>query len=145
MPDATRYRELYATSGWRAGLTIGTESYAGGIKQKWTAVEWTQDDESLTYRKNPRVKESSVQDKEGNARRTEIDYHPATYYPGGKDLGLAKDVKEYGAGAQANTVLRRTRTEYNLSAEYMTAGVVGLVSERYVYGRVASGGEELFS
>lgn len=137
-PDGTQYKELFATSGWLAGLTTGTEFWAAGVKQKWTSTGWTQDDENLLYRLNPRVKESNVYDKELNRRRTRIEYYPTSSF------SLPMDVYEYAS--DGSTILRRTHTDYNLDAAYTGQRLVGLVSARYVYGGGANAsGETLFA
>jgi YD repeat-containing protein len=48
LPDnSTVYKELFATSGWQKGLTVQTESWSGGVRQKWTTADWTQDNGSV--------------------------------------------------------------------------------------------------
>jgi len=134
MPDGTVYKETFATSGWQRGLTTQTETKSGGVAKKWTVFQWTQDNESVSYRLNPRVIETNVYDDAGNRRRTTIEY---TSY------GLPRDVFEYDAAPNVTRVLRRTRIDYNLSASYTDRRIIGLPSAQYVYdgnGYVYSGG-----
>lgn len=133
-PDGTLYKEFYATTGWQKGLTTQTETWSGGVKKKWTATQWTQDNTGLSYRLNPRVIESNVYDDSGNQRRTTIEY---TSY------GLPRDVYEYDAAPNTSRVLRRTHTDYNLNSVYTSRRIIGLPSAQFVYdgnGYIYSGG-----
>src|SRR6185369_9487773 len=58
-PDGTLYKEFYGT-GFKRGLTTQTETWAGGVRQKWTSSTWTQDNTGVSYQTNPRVTESNV-------------------------------------------------------------------------------------
>lgn len=148
-PDQTVYKELFATTGWQKGLTTGTEIWVGGVKEKWTSDEYTQDDTSLSYRLNPRQTESNIYDADGNRRRTRTDYYPAVFF------NLPSDVYEYAADAM--TVLRRTHTDYLSVLDpatntyvyapgYAAQRLVGLVSGSQVYGRDPdTGSERLYS
>ena len=113
--DGTVYKEYFAISGWQSGLTTTSEIWSGGVRKKWTTVAWTQDDEGLTYEKNPRVTETNIYDAEGNRNRTQIQY---TSY------SLPSDVYEYAADAV--TVLRRTHTDYRWDAPFIARRVIGL-------------------
>ena len=43
-PDGVNYKEFYgAGDTWRRGLTTKTETWFGGVRKKWTTLEWTQD------------------------------------------------------------------------------------------------------
>ncbi|MGH9852319.1 MAG: RHS repeat domain-containing protein [Blastocatellia bacterium] len=130
MPDGTVYKETFATSGWQRGLTTQAETKSGGVAKKWTTFQWTQDNTGVSYRLNPRVFETNVYDDASNRRRTVISY---TSY------GLPIDVYEYEANA--TTVLRRTHTDYNLSALYTNRRIIGLPNARMLY----DGGGSLFS
>lgn len=125
-PDGTSYKEFFATTGWQKGLTTSTETTsADGVKRRWATITWTQDNETLTYPVNPRVKESVVQD-EGSTRSTKIEY----------DLyNLPKDIREYDGSGTTATQLRHTFIDYNLSSTYInsTRRIIGLVSLRQVY------------
>jgi YD repeat-containing protein len=129
-PDGTIYKEFFATTGWQRGLTTQTENWAGGVRKKWTTLEWTQDNTGVSYRLNPRVTETNVYDEAGNRRKTKTSY---------TSFGLPSDVKEYDA--DATTVLRRAHTDYNLSDVYTGRRIIGLPSARYLY----DGNNTLFS
>jgi hypothetical protein len=131
-PDGTIYKEFFATGGWQRGLTTQTENWTGsdGVRKKWTELQWTHDNTSLAYPINPRVTETNVHDDAGNCRRTRVEY---------TDFGLPRDVYEYDA--DATTVLRRTHTDYNLSAEYTDRRIIGLPSAQFLY----DGADNLFS
>ncbi|MGH9916919.1 MAG: hypothetical protein ACRD63_16720, partial [Pyrinomonadaceae bacterium] len=133
-PDGTLYKEFYATTGWQRGLTTQTETWSGGVKKKWTAAQWTQDNTGLSYRLNPRVIETNVYDDSGNQRRTTIEY---TSY------GLPRDVYEYDAAPNTSRVLRRSHIDYNLNSIYTSRRIIGLPSAQFVYdgnGYIYSGG-----
>ena len=132
--DGTLYKEFFATSGWLKGLTMQTEVWAGGVRQKWTESLWTQDDVNLGYQLNPRPTDTYVYDKENNYQRTQIDYYPTTSF------SLTKDIKEYAANT--TTVLKRTHLDYNLDAAYTNRRIIGLVSATYLYGEGATAGTE---
>ncbi len=123
LPDGTLYKEFFATSGWERGLLTRTEVLSNGLK-KWTVLTWTQDNTNLAYQLNPRVTESNVYDSEGKRRRTKVDY---------TSFGLPSDVYEYAADAA--TVLRRMHMDYNLNTAYTSRRIIGLVSEKFIYGR----------
>jgi YD repeat-containing protein len=129
-PDGTIYKESFATTGWQRGLITQTENWAGGVRKKWTTLQWTQDNTGVSYRLNPRVTETNVYDNEGNRRRATTSY---------TSFGLPSDVYEYDA--DATTVLRHMRTEYNLSAVYVSRRIIGLPSAMFLY----DGGANLFS
>ena len=121
-PDGTIYKEFFHTSGWQSGLTHTTEVWSGGAKKKWTTAAYTQDDTSLTYRKNSRVTETNIYDEQGNRRRSVIDYTPAY-----AQWGLPYCIHEYAA--DGSTELRRTYYDYNLSQPYLDRRIIGLVSQ----------------
>src|SRR6266508_3806400 len=129
-PDGTIYKEFFATAGWQRGLTTQTENWSGGVRKKWTTLQWTQDNTGVAYRLNPRVTETIVNDEVGNQRRTEMIY---------TSFGLVSDVKEYDANT--TTVLRHMHTDYNLSAVYTGRRIIGLPSAEYLY----DGNNTLFS
>jgi YD repeat-containing protein len=129
-PDGTIYKEYYGT-GWQRGLTTLSEVWSGGVRQKWTTMAWTQDNTSAAYEVNPRVTETNVYDKDGNRRRTVIDYGAYAAY------GLPYGVHEYAA--DGSTVLRQTFTDYNLSQAYLDRRIIGLVSQV----RISNGAQSL--
>lgn len=123
-PDGTTYKELFGITGWQKGLQIGSETWFGGIKKKWTSVSWTQDDTTLTIPKNPRITETNIYDSDGNRRRVAINYGSYVTY------NLPYEVIEYDN--DGSTMLRRTYTDYNLSATYTSRRIIGLVSAIHV-------------
>ena len=128
--DGTLYKEIFGTSGWQRGLTLQTETWSGGVKKRWSALQWIQDNTSVSYQLNPRVAETNVYDDAGNHSRTTTTY---------TSFGLPSDVYEYDANA--TTVLRRTHTDYNLAAAYTSRRIIGLLSAQYLY----DGSNNLFS
>lgn len=127
-PDGTVYKEYYGT-GWQAGLTTLSEIWSGGVKQKWTATSWTQDNTSVGYEINPRVTESNIYDASGNRRRTETIY---TSYNLPAPVALPTEIKEYDANAIS--VLRRTTiTYFDGGQNYIDRRVLGLLREVIVY------------
>ena len=121
LPDNTVYKELFETSGWRKGLTSATRNYDtvaaanADTPKKWTTINWTQDDENLTYQKNPRVTETNIYDSEGNRRRMTIGY---------TSFGLPNTVSEWtGSG---NTLYRTTTTTYRFDGVYLDRRIIGL-------------------
>ena len=122
--DGAIYKEIFATAGWQAGLTTGTEIWFAGVKKKWTTIAWTQDDVNLSYQKNQRVTETNIYDAEGNRRRVTINYGPYAAY------SLPYEVIEYAANGI--TMLRRTYTDYNLDSSYTSRRIIGLLSAIHV-------------
>ncbi|MFZ0063270.1 MAG: RHS repeat-associated core domain-containing protein, partial [Pyrinomonadaceae bacterium] len=129
-PNGTVYKELFATApAWKKGLTTTTRNYetaaaeAANSWKKETTIAWTQDDESLTYQKNPRVTETNVNDSDGNHKRVTIGYGSYPY-------SLPYQVIEYAA--DGTTMLRSTYTDYNLSSTYTDRRIIGLVSAIHV-------------
>jgi YD repeat-containing protein len=146
-PDLTRHQETYETSGYKKGLTTQADEFSSDDYQnakKSTVLTWTQDDETLPYQQNPRVRQTDIYDSFGNHRRTDVAY---------TSFGLPTDVKEYDSTAQV--VLRRTHTVY-LPGSITPLGtyvnpaanpalrIIGLPSERDVYG-TEGGQEKLYS
>jgi RHS repeat-associated protein len=122
MPDGTMRKEFFATTGWQSGLTTSSEEWSGGVRRKWTALTWTQDNPSLSYRKNPRVTETNVYDEAGNRRRTTVDYG---------SYNLPTQVIEYASDGV--TRLRSTQREYVLDPVYVERRIIGLPWETRVY------------
>ncbi|MBA3242041.1 MAG: PD40 domain-containing protein, partial [Acidobacteria bacterium] len=131
-PDGTIYKESYGT-GWQKGLVTQSEVRSGGVLQKLTTRQWTQDDTTVGYQTNPRVTETNVYDfPEGapsNRRRTTVDYGQYAQY------GLPHLVKEYASDGV--TPLRQSYTDYNVSQPYLDRRIIGLVSSSRVYDPVA--------
>ncbi len=144
-PDGT-FTKIYflgtagTTSGWRVGLPYLIDSYdvGGSTPQRQAATSWRQDDESKSYVLNPRVEETNVYDPSGNRKRTRLTYQQFSFADG-TSCQLPRDVFEYEANA--TTVLRSTRTDYNMVSAYTSRRILGLVSERKLYaGDVTVGG-----
>ena len=127
-PDGVTHKEFFATSGWGKGLTVRSETWAGGVLRKWTTTEWTQDDGNLPYAKNPRPYDTSVYDEAGNRRRTDIQY---TTQHG---ITLPGEVREYSSdGSGYHGFLRRTYTNYRWDVHYMDRRIIGLPAAVNVY------------
>src|SRR5437667_2339255 len=134
-PDGTIYKEFYGT-GWQKGLVTQTEVW--GKKdpdhslslQKWTTTQWTRDNTEDTYRTNPRVIQTDINDAAGKHRRTTIDYGQYAQW------GLPYLVKE-GDGA---TEFRQTYSDYNLNQNQNYAGsrIIGLIAMVRVYDPVTA-------
>jgi YD repeat-containing protein len=137
VPDGTIYRSLYETSGWKRGLTAESQVWSGGVKKKWTTLTWDQDAPAAAYRLNPRVTETVVHDDSSNHRRATTSYQSFTPPVGGA-VTLPQEIIEYKE--DTTTVLRTTRTEYNLSADYTGRRIIGLPGFQYVYEGTSSGG-----
>jgi YD repeat-containing protein len=136
-PDGTVNRGVYATSGWQRGLTTELHVLSGTQEKKWTTLSWTQDDTSVGYLVNPRFTETVVNDIEGNHRRSTFSYQTFAL-PDGASCSLPQEMVEYDANG--SVPLRTTRTDYNLSAEYLNRRIIGLPSFEKVYdGTYASG------
>ncbi|MGH9908350.1 MAG: hypothetical protein ACRD8U_22530, partial [Pyrinomonadaceae bacterium] len=139
MPDGTFHDIYFAGAGgsigsWRRGLPSMVETFEVisdmVTLQKRSVTTWTQDNTSVSYLLNPRVTETNIYDTSGNRAHTEISYQTVSL-PGVMSCKLPQDVKEYQANA--TTVLRRTHTEYNLTADYTNRRIIGLVSEKTLF------------
>jgi YD repeat-containing protein len=125
--EGTAYKEYYG-SAWQSGLTTQSEIWSGGVRQKWTTTEWTQDNTGVSYQTNPRVSETNVYDLSGNRRRAQIAY---TSYNLPNSVALPSELKEYAANG--TTVLRRTTKTYIDGQAYIDRRVLGLLREEIVY------------
>ncbi|HEY6806783.1 MAG TPA: DUF4214 domain-containing protein [Pyrinomonadaceae bacterium] len=114
-PDGTYVKESYGT-GWKKGLITASEIWSGGVKQKWTTTNWTQDDETKNYQLNPRITETNIYDKDRRRKRTSIEYW--------SQFGLPHLVAEY-AGDGTN-VLRYTNYDYKNDSAYVDRRIIGL-------------------
>lgn len=131
--DSVVYKEFYATAGWQKGLTTASEVWVNGTRKKWINTAWTQDDTTANYPTNPRVTDSTINDVNsgnGNHRRSTTSYYTFTL-PDGASCSLPQEVAEYDAAT--TTMLRTTRTEYNLSSDYLSRRIIGLPSYQYLY------------
>lgn len=126
-PNGNISKTYFGGSGWSEGLPIVTEDWAnpgsGLARQRWTHTTWTQDNTGVGYILNPRVTESKVGDP-SNTRRTTISYH-STY-------GLVDEVAVYDTNQ--TTVLKKSKTTYNLDTAYTSRRIIGLPSQTLVYG-----------
>jgi YD repeat-containing protein len=142
--DGTLYKEFYGT-GYKRGLVIQTETWSGGVRQKWTTNSWTQDNTAASYQTNPRVTETNVYDVSGNRRRTTTTYGAFTL-PSGASCPLPTDMREYAA--DAINVLRHTQVDYrmnpSLDSAYLDRHIIGLAKEQRLY-EVNGGAETLMS
>jgi YD repeat-containing protein len=125
-PDGTVYKEFYGTN-WQKRLPVLTETWFGGVKQKWTTTTWTHDntnDPNVPYFTNPRAVDSNVHDGvvPTNVRRTHTDY---------TSFGLPSVIMEYQADA-AN-VYRITVNNYNLDTAYTNRRIIGLIGNTWVF------------
>jgi YD repeat-containing protein len=126
------------SSAWRRGLPALVVTESGGAWQRKVMTTWTQDNTSVFYPLNPRVTETNIYDPSGNRARTRIVYQHHDL-PNSTSCDLPKDVFEYAA--DATTILRSTRTTYNMSADYTNVHILGLASVKSIYeGDVDNGG-----
>jgi YD repeat-containing protein len=142
--DGTLYKEFYG-SGWLRGLVTQTEIWSGGVRQKWTTSNWTQDNTGVNYQTNPRVTETNIYDASGNRRRATTTYGAFTL-PSGASCSLPTDTREYAA--DATNVLRHTHIDYRMDstqdAAYLNNHIIGLTKEQRLY-EVNGGTETLMS
>ena len=131
---------------WLRGLPELVESYdvGGTVAQRRVFTIWEQDDESVSYELNPRVKESAIYDPAlTHPKRTRITYQSFTP-PTGSSYMLPRDLFEYDK--DATSVLRSTRTDYvdgddTIKAPYLNRRILGLAKENKLYdGDVTDGG-----
>ena len=136
-PAGVTHREYFNTtvSSGRRGLPTTMETWAGGVKKKWTTTSWASDNTSSPPLR-PRVTETNVYDDSGARRRTTIEYTISA-----ATVRLPYIVREYNA--DATTVYRSTQTSYVTSASYTAYNrrIIGLPEMTYLYqGDVESGG-----
>ncbi len=141
LPDGTVNKIYFVDAGggtprWSRGLPALVETSSGGTWQRKVKTTWTQDNTTVDYPANPRVVETNIYDPSGNRARTETVYERFTF---AHDLScwLPRDFKEYAADAA--TVLRTTRTNYNTNASYTDRRIIGLPSESLLYEGTVSG------
>ena len=135
MPDGTVDKIYFVgtagtSSGWSRGLPVLVDTVSGGVTQRRSVKTWTQDDDSVSYLLNPRVLETNVYDPAGNRARIQVVYQQFTY-TNGTSCRYPRDVFEYAA--DASTVLRTTRTNYNTNTAYSDRRILGLPSEKLLY------------
>src|SRR5205085_12041988 len=87
---------------------------------------------NLSYILNPRPQETNIYDDAGNRRRSTESYQTFAL-PSSASCSLPSDTREYAA--DGTTVLRKTHTDYNLTATYINATrrLIGLPSAQYLY------------
>jgi len=140
LPDGTvnkiYFVDASGTPKWSRGLAALTETSTGGNWQRKVKTTWTQDNTTVDYPLNPRVIETNVYEPSGNRARTQIDYQQFTF-TNGTSCWLPRDFKEYAA--DADTILRTTRTNYNTNASYTDRRILGLPSEKLLYSGPVSG------
>jgi YD repeat-containing protein len=135
-PDGTISKEFYGGTGsspiWQHGLVIATQVLTGSTVQKSTATSWTQDDANASYQTNPRVYQTDVSDS-ANHRKTTIGYQTFTLPTTNASCSLPNEIYEYAAD-QTN-VLRRTHTDYDLTANYVNDyhRIIGLPLTKLLY------------
>ncbi|MCI0560815.1 MAG: hypothetical protein MN733_20215, partial [Nitrososphaera sp.] len=117
-PDNTIYKEIFgSSSNWQKGLVVRNEVLSQGIVKKSTDFTLTQDDETITFPKNPRLVETNTCDDAGNCRKTA--FTPTSF-------GLVSDIREYATNGI--DVLRHTHTDFNLDSAYLSRRIIGLPS-----------------
>lgn len=127
-PDGTVQKQFFATTGWQRGLPTTSETWTGGVKKKWTELQWEQACAGTYYPCNPRVYESNIYDDTDGNGTSDNRRRVTTSFT---SFNLPFDVYEYDSNA--TTVLRRTRTEYNLTTTYTNRRIIGLPSRVTLY------------
>lgn len=138
--DGTTYKEFFTTeyTDWKRGLVTRTETYSAdsATPKKTTVTDWAQDSLNVAYPLNPRATATTISDSDGNRRRTTTDYD---------SYGLPSDVFELGpSGSNGWTLLRRTHTDYELSAAYVNQRLIGLSKQEFLFGP-EDNGQRLYS
>ncbi len=134
LPDGTinkiYFVDMTSVPRWSRSLPALVETSSGGAWQRKVKTTWTQDNANIDYPLNPRILETNVYDPAGNRARTQISYQQFTLT---SDLTcwLPQDVLEYAA--DASTILRTTRTNYNTNISYTDRRILGLPSQRLLY------------
>ncbi len=138
-PDGTLYKEFYG-SGWKRGLTTLSEvwsgavlsngTWSGGVKEKWTTTDWTQDNLAVSFQTNPRITFTKVSDSLTNGRPTQIAYTTFTI-ASGATVSLPSDVYELNSAATAT--LRRKHIDYRYDGIFLARHIIGLPAAIYVY------------
>ena len=134
--NKTYFVEATGTPRWNRGLPAMVETSSDGEWQRKVKTTWTQDNTTVDYPLNPRVVETNVYDRSENHARTEIMYEQFML---GNNLScwLPRDLLEYAANG--TTVLRTTRTNYNMHADYTNRRILGLPSEKLLYDGTVTG------
>ena len=133
-PDGLYSNTYVGESGWKEGLTLATEDCTGTAcadRKRWTWSEWTQDNESLTYQLNPRVKETRVGDAT-NVKKSQTDYRIVNGTTTVAEYGLASEVRVYDT---SSNVIKKVTTDYNLGSAYASRRIIGLPSVVEAWGK----------
>jgi len=140
-PNQLYTRIHFGPSGWKEGLTIATEDCIGSVsdtsctgtaRKRWTWNDFEQDNTSLAYPLNPRVKESQVGDGTNTKKTTIAYYEPTT---GSFPYGLPETITV----GDLSTVLKTQTLTYNLSSDYTSRRIIGLPSETKHWEGTSSG------
>ena len=121
----------YQAGNWAEGLPLGTEDIADGTRKRWTRTVWTQDDTTKIYKVNPRAIESKVGDTT-NVKKTVVGYRTLPQDSAVAEFGLVNKIELYNGNT--GTLLKRTTTDYNLDAAYVSRRIIGLPSQTESYG-----------
>jgi YD repeat-containing protein len=134
--------EIYsASSGWAEALPALIKDYAvenSTLNEKrWSSNNWTQENTGLGYIKNPRLTEIKVGDG-SNTKLTKLYYLMQSGSGTITQYGLVNKIETYDE--YQNNVLKTQTIDYNLSSNYISRRIIGLLSEIKLYeGTSASG------
>lgn len=134
-PDGTSHKIFYfgaagTNTGWQRGLPTLVDTFNGGPQPvKRAMTTWTQDNTSSLFPINPRILDTSVYNAAGNRSRTRVNYQQFTI-ANNLSCSLPTDMYEYGDGS---TIIRTTRTDYNLDEIYTSRRIIGLIRQKRVY------------
>lgn len=134
-PDGTVDKIYSRQTGWDESLPLLSETYSSDnttTPKRSVISYYTQDNTNLSYILNPRVTETKIVDS-ANTKRATVSYHMLSETSPISKYGLVKDVIEYNYPSTTSQ-LRRTHIEYNLNEAYVSRRIIGLVSERTIYG-----------
>jgi YD repeat-containing protein len=138
--DALVTQIYSASTGWAEGLPVLVKDYATEsstlTEKRWSWTNWTQENNSLSYIKNPRVTETKVGDGT-NTKRTTIDYLMQPNSSSVTQYGLVSAVKVYDTNQ--STVLKTQTTTYSDSSNYISRRIIGLPLETKLYEGTDSG------
>src|ERR1700752_1735912 len=132
-PDGTSNKIYFlGTFGWQRGLVALMDTYSSGgsVPVRRSMTTWTQDAPEASYPVNPRVTETDIYDDASNRARTEVTYQQFDL-GSGMSCHLPRDSYQYAV--DGTTVLRSTRTAYNMDASYVSRRILGLVNDKFLY------------
>ncbi|MGH9928123.1 MAG: hypothetical protein ACREA9_02735, partial [Pyrinomonadaceae bacterium] len=143
-PDDTYYNVYSRSSGWDEGLPVLEDTWATMDQQitfqRRSTISYTQDNTGVTYPLNPRTSETNVYDTAGNHKRTAVSCTSYSVSCGtgcSTTINLPTETKEYAADAA--TVLRTSKTDYNTDAAYTSRRIVGIPSKQQVFEGTSTG------